>query len=204
MAESSTNPENNFVNIRSALSNEHLVFAETLRDWHDPLLQGYEPIPVLACPRCAACKCQSLKDLRNVSFNTIHHYHDPSCPNFRHHYDRTKTPNKQRSLIKYKRRAISHDPSIMVLDTSSSPSSVIKSKSAENSPLESFIKRKKTTSKIPVRISASKREHSPSSSSSPIIINRSSNKRTKIPRLILTRSLPSSTITTDNLYETDR
>jgi hypothetical protein len=195
MAESSTNnPEDDLFNIRSTLSNEHLLFAETLRNWRDPLLHGHEPLPILLCSRCVTCKCESLKDLRNYH----HHIHEPYCPNFRHQCDRTKSLSKQNIQTKSKRRAISHDPSITVLNTSSSlSSSIMKSKSAEYSPLTNFVKRKKFTSKIPVRIST------PSLSTS-ITLNNSSNKKTKIPRLILTHNLPSSTITTDDLYEIDR
>ena len=97
---------------RSSLSNEHLRFAETLRDWRDPLLHGYEPLPVLLCSRCVACKCESLKDL-----------HHTTCPNF----------HRQRTMTKSKRRANSHDPSISMLNKSSSSSSVITSKSADYS-----------------------------------------------------------------------
>ncbi len=209
MAESSKNSEKNFFQIRSTLSNEHLVFAETLRDWRDPLLHGHEPLPVLLCPRCMTCKCESLKNLNNTSSYSIHHHHhhhihDPSCPNFRHSYDRTRTSCKQRMITRPKRRAISHDPSISILNTSSSSSSIIISKSADHSPLINSIKRKKLTSKIPVRISSPTSEYSPSSSS--IYLNRLLNRKTKIPRLILTRNLssPTSTTTTDDLYEIDR
>jgi len=196
MAESSKIPKNNLFNIRSTLSNEHLVFAETLRDWRDPLLHGPEPIPLLLCPRCTTCKCDSLKEHRNYH----HHIHNPSCPNFNHQHERIKSSNIQRIVTKSKRRAISYDPSIRVLKSSSFSSSIITSKSAEHSPLTNLIKRKKFTSKIPVRISPSPTsEYSPPSSSS-FILNRSS----KIPRLILTRSLPSPTITIDDLYEIDR
>ena len=157
MAESSTTPENCSFNIRPTPSNEDVVFAETLRDWGDPLLQGYDPIPVLLCPRCATCKCASLKTFRRKS---IHHHH-PSCPNFPHHFKRTKSSNNKQSITtKSKRRSISHDPSsLMVLKPSLS---IIKSKSAQLSPIINSIKRKKPTSKIPVRISTS----------SPIIVNR--------------------------------
>jgi hypothetical protein len=158
--------EDGFFNIRSTHSNEHLVFAETLRDWRDPLLQGYKPLPVLLCPRCATCKCASLKDFRHHS---IHH---SSCPHFHHHFRQTKSS--------IKRRSVSYDPSI------------IKSKSTAHS-----IKRKTSTSKIPVRISTSIIDYSP-------ISIRTSNKKTKIPRLILTRSLPSPVIPTKDLYDTDR
>jgi hypothetical protein len=198
MAESSKIPKNNLFNIRSTLSNEHLVFAETLRDWRDPLLHGPEPIPLLLCPRCTTCKCDSLKDHRSY-----HNYiHNPSCPNLYHQHERTKSSNTKPIITKFKRRAISHDPSIRVLNNSSSlSSSIIKSKSTEHSPLTNIIKRKKLISKIPVRISPSPTsEYSPPSSSSSFILNRSS----KIPRLILTRSLPSPTITIDDLYEVDR
>ena len=165
MTDSSINPETNFFKIRSSLSNEHLLFADTLRDWTDPLLHGHEAIPVPLCPRCATCKCESLKDLPNPELNLLHHHHhihDSSCPNFRH----SRRINRQS-----KRRAISHDPSI---DTSSSSSSIIKSLSAEHSPLNQSIQRNRSTSKIPVRISTS--DYSPSSS---ISFHRLSNKKTK-------------------------
>jgi hypothetical protein len=186
MAESSTNSEKNFFHTRSTLSNEHLLFAETLRDWSDPLLHGHQPLPVLLCPRCSTCKCESLKELHHASS----HSHDPTCPNFHHSYDQTRTPYTQRIMTKSKRRANSHDPSISMLNTSSSSSSINTSKSAEHS-----IKQKKSTSKIPVRIS----DYSPSSSS--INLNRSLNKNTEIPQFILTHSLPSPI---DDSYETDR
>lgn len=183
MAESSTNSQSGLFNIRSTLSNEHLVFAETLRDWRDPLLHGYEPAPALLCPRCITCKCESLKDLRS----THHHIHDSSCSSFHHRDDQIKSPNKKHTIKKFKRRAISHDPSMTALNTSPSSlslSSIIKSKSAEHTPI------KKSRSKIPIRISTpSTSEISPSSS---FILNRSLNKKTKIPRLILTQSLPTT------------
>ncbi|CAF4400378.1 unnamed protein product [Rotaria sp. Silwood2] len=211
MAESTKNSDNNLFKIYSTPSNEHLVFAETLRDWRDPLLQGYDPIPVPLCPRCAICKCQSLKDFRNISSSSIHHRdhghhhkHDPSCPDFRHQHERAKTPIHQRTITKFKRRAISHDPSITVLNTSSSSSSIIKSKSAEHSPLIHSMERKKSSSKIPVRVSTPISNYSPSSLLSSITKIQSSNKKTKIPRLIFTPSLSSSTKTTDDLYEIDR
>lgn len=94
----SSNSEKNTLNIRSSLSNEHLLFADTLRDWSDPLLHGQEPIHTPLCPRCATCKCESLKNLPNPKFNS----HHPSCPNYRHSYS-----NKH-----VKRRATSHDPKI--------------------------------------------------------------------------------------------
>ncbi|CAF4129395.1 unnamed protein product, partial [Rotaria sp. Silwood2] len=210
MAESTKNSDNNLFKIYSTPSNEHLVFAETLRDWRDPLLQGYDPIPVPLCPRCAICKCQSLKDFRNISSSSIHHRdhghhhkHDPSCPDFRHQHERAKTPIHQRTITKFKRRAISHDPSITVLNTSSSSSSIIKSKSAEHSPLIHSMERKKLSSKIPVRVSTPISNYSPSSLLSSITKIQSSNKKTKIPRLIFTPSLSSSTKTTDDLYEID-
>ncbi len=177
MSESSTH---------SNLSNQHLLFAETLRDWRDPLLHGHEPLPVLLCPRCITCKCESLKDLHHTSSYS----HHSSCPNFRH------SIRKQQIMTKSKRRANSYDPSISILNTSSSSSSIITSKSAEYSPLiNNSLKQQKSTSKIPVRISAIQSDYSPSSSS----INL--NKTSKIPHLILRRSLPSPI---DDLYETDR
>ncbi|CAF0928389.1 unnamed protein product [Rotaria sordida] len=211
MAESIKNSENNLSKIYSSSSNQHLLFAETLRDWRDPLFHGHDPIPVPLCPRCAVCKCESLKDFRNTSSSSIHHYdhhhhhhkHDPSCPNFRHQHERAKTPSQQRPITKSKRRAISHDPLLTVLNTSS----IIKSKSSEYSPLIQTIERKKSSSKIPVRISTSTNNYSPSPSpsSSLLLINKSQslNKKTKIPRLVLASSLSSSTKTTDDLYEID-
>ncbi|CAF3564176.1 unnamed protein product [Rotaria sp. Silwood1] len=208
MAESIKNSDNNSFRIFSTPSNEHLVFAETLRDWRDPLLHGYDPIPVPLCPRCMTCKCESLKNFRNVSLIPIHHdhnhhhKHEPSCPNFRHQHQRAKTPNQQRTMTKSKRRAISHDPSITIVNTSSSSSSIIKSKSAEHSPLLQLNDRKKSLSKIPVRVSTPISNYSLSSPSS-INKTQSSNKKTKIPRLILTPSLSLSPKTTDDLYELD-
>lgn len=168
MAKSSRNSSNDLFKIRSALSNEHLVFADTLRDWRDPLLHGHDPVPALLCPRCITCKCKSLKDLQS---NHHYHIHDPTCTEFHH----GKKPRE--------RRAISHDPSITILNTSFSPN--IKSKSAEHTPI------KKPRSKIPIRISTSS-----TSERSPITISINSkyrsNKKTKIPRLIVTKSLPTT------------
>jgi hypothetical protein len=194
MAESSTNPENGLFNIRSTPSNEHLVFAESLRDWRDPLLQGYQPISVPLCPRCATCRCESLKSFPNSSsHNDHHHKHEPSCPNFRHQHEQTKTSNKQSFTIK-RRRTISHDPSIKVIHTP---------KPIEQSPLTHTMNEKHFISKIPVKMTTSTGDFSSSSSLS-IIKNQASNKKTKIPRLVSTYSSPSPTKLTDDPSEIDR
>ncbi|CAF5123154.1 unnamed protein product, partial [Rotaria magnacalcarata] len=55
MSESSNHIESS--RLFNATSNEHTLFAGTLRDWCDPLLQGQEQILVPLCPRCASCRC---------------------------------------------------------------------------------------------------------------------------------------------------
>jgi hypothetical protein len=206
MADSSTNIASDFFTIRSTTSNEQLIFADSLRDWSDPLLHGQEPIPVPICPRCAICRCQSLKDLRNSPVQLIHYHrqHDPSCPTFHHQHKRAKSSSNQRINTKPKRHAVSHDPSLTVLKHSLS---IIKPKSSEHIPSLHLTKRKKSTSKIPIRISTTPVNDYLSISS--IIKNQSS----KIPRPISTRSLPSPTtlsnlsetkLSTDELYELDR
>ncbi|CAF5066805.1 unnamed protein product [Rotaria magnacalcarata] len=201
MAESFKNPNDGLFNIRSTPSNEHLVFAETLRDWRDPLLQGHNPIPVLICPRCALCKCRSVKDLHNTSSSSIR-LHEPSCPNFRHQHEPAKTPRRQRAINQTKRRAISHDSSITVIQSSSSSSSssIVQLNSTGHSPLLQSCKRTESPSKIPVRISI------PLGNSSSILKIDSSNKQTKIPRLTIAyhRIIPSPNKPADDLYEIDR
>jgi hypothetical protein len=191
MAASSNNIATSFF---PTISNEHALFAGTLRDWCDPLLQGHEPTPVPICPRCAICKCESLKDL-SISLsspNHHHRHHQPSCPSFRHH-ERAKTASKQRLDNKLKRRANSYDPSIK----SDNHLSIIKSKSDYSSspPSTDLVKRRKSISKIPVRISRTPSssstvttpasEYSPASS---IHERQSSQSKTKLPRPISTQS----------------
>lgn len=204
MAESHKNPDNDLFNTRSTPSNEHTVFAETLRDWRDPLLQGHERIQVPLCPKCAVCKCQLLKNFPNTSSNSMHHHkHDPSCSNFRHRHERAKTQSQQRNIREPKRRAFSHDSSITTLNTSSSSSSIIKSSSFEPSCLSPLSKITRSPSKIPIRVSKSLSQSSSASS----LANKchSSNKKTKIPRLIINHHQLLSTIEiTDQLYEKDR
>lgn len=160
---------------RSSVSNEHLLFVETLRNWRDPLLHGHEPLPLLLCPRCVTCKCESLKDLRHTSTHFIqHHTHQAACPKFRQTSDRTRSSFRQRMTMKPVRRAISHDPSISLHPTSKSPS------------------------KIPIRISTSS-----SLSSSSNHLQYSSSHKTKIPRLIRTPPSPTRS-TRDDSYEVDR
>lgn len=200
MAESFKNPDDGLFNIRSTPSNEHLFFAETLRNWRDPLLQGHNPTPVLICPRCALCKCQSLKDFHNTSPSPIPQ-HEPSCPNFRHQHERAKTSRRQRVIHQTKRRAVSHDPSITVIrSSSSSSSSIVQSNSTGHSPLLQLSKRMESPSKIPVRISI------PLSNGSSILKIDSSNKKTKIPRLTIAYhpTIPSPNKPADDLYEIDR
>lgn len=176
----------------TSISNEHTLFAGTLRDWCDPLLQGQERVPVPLCPRCVTCKCESLKDLSNSSNSSNHHhhhYHHPSCPTL-HQHERSKTRSKQRVFNKPKRRASSYDPSL-----------TNNNKKPEHPSSLHIPKRKKSTSKIPVRISTTSSstvttttsEYSPASS---ITENRSINPKTKIPRPISNHNLSSRTIFT--------
>ncbi|CAF1306254.1 unnamed protein product [Adineta steineri] len=180
-------------NLFTTSSNEHTLFAGTLRNWGDPLLQGQEPIPVPICPRCATCRCESLKALPKSSASQRYHhhhqkYHEPSCPNFRQH-ERARTTSKQRQVNKPKRRVNSYDPSI-TLDNHKSlkKQSMEYSSSASSTPL---IKQRHSFSKIPVRISTSSStltttttasEYSPASS---VYESRSLNLKTKIPRPIV-------------------
>ncbi|CAF3214935.1 unnamed protein product [Rotaria socialis] len=209
MSESSNHIESS--SLFNTISNEHTLFAGTLRDWCDPLLQGQERIPVSLCPRCASCRCESLKDLSNSSHHSKRQHqhqrnHDPSCPKYRQH-ERTKSTSKRRVFNKPKRRAISHDPSIALTD-----------KLVERTPSPSLtyrIERRETTSKIPIRISTSSSvattsEYSPASS---INSSRSSNMKTKIPRPIsnqhiictplVTYSTQSSATTDEDLNDYD-
>ena len=201
MVESSTNLKSDLFNIRSTTSNQHLVFAETLRDWRDPLLQGYDPIPIALCSRCAICKCQSLKDFSNTALGSIHHHrhhqHDSSCPSFRHQHEHVKTSSQERTETKPKPRSLSHDPSKTVLNTSS----IIKSKFTEHSPSLHSVQRTKSTSKIPVRTATPINDSSSLLSMNKI---RSSNKTTKIPRLKVSPILPSSAAAPDDLYDIHR
>ncbi len=195
MSELSNNTE---TNLFTTSSNEHTLFAGTLRNWCDPLLQGQEPVPVLLCPRCAICRCESLKVLPNSSANRnhLHHrrHHDPSCPNFRQH-ERAKTTSKQRLVNKPKRRANSYDPSI-TLDNHR----LLIKQQTEHSSAPPSIKPKHSTSKIPVRtvttpssstVTPTASEYSPASS---IHENRSLDMKTKIPRPIGKQNLSFPTI----------
>ena len=159
----------------SSMSNEHILFASTLRNWSDPLLQGQQSSPVILCPRCVSCKCESLKDLPHSSTLSTHHlYHDPNCPNFRQH-ERSKTLSRQSLINKPKRRANSCEPILpFTTATSMNPS--------EN------LQRKKSVSQIPVRISSATSstsittasEHSTTSSNAENMYS----KKSKIPRPI--------------------
>ncbi len=189
MAELSNNTE---TSLFTTVSNEHLLFAGTLRDWGDPLLQGREPVPIPLCPRCVTCKCESLKGLPNGTPNSIHHHrhhyhhHHPSCPNF-HQHERATTTTRQRLVNKPKRRASSYDPSL----TSNHHRSLIERniEPSPSPPSTDLIKRKKLTSKIPIRISSATSspitttpsEHSPVSS---INESQSLSMKSKIPRPI--------------------
>ncbi|CAF3855285.1 unnamed protein product, partial [Rotaria sordida] len=203
---SNNNNNNNNTNIETSLfnttSNEHTLFAGTLRNWCDPLLQGQERIRVPLCPRCVTCKCESLKDLPN----SLNHrqYHDPTCPKY-HQHKRIRTTSRRRSLNKPKRRAMSYDSSILL----DNKKSLIKQQN-EHSPscilIHQQIERRQSTSKIPVRISTTTSssnvtttttttsEYSPSSSS--INSSRSLNMRTKIPRLISSQNSSCTTFLT--------
>jgi hypothetical protein len=199
MAELTNNSD---TSLFTEVSNEHTFFAGTLRNWGDPLLQGREPTPVSLCPRCVACRCESLKDLQNLSASPNHHHHyhqrhDPSCPNF-HQHERAKTSSRQRLVNKPKRRANSCDPSIPL----NSHTSLIKQR-AEHSPSPPpsthLTQRKKSISKIPVRISSATSSSTATttaseySTSSSITENRSLNTKTKIPRPTSNQNLPSTT-----------
>jgi hypothetical protein len=191
MTESSSNTE---ISLFPSISNEHILFAGTLRNWGDPLLQGQAPIPVPLCPRCVTCKCESIRDVPNSNY----HHHHPFCPNF-HQHERCKTRSRQRVVHKPKRRANSFDASL----TSHNHTGLIKQK-PERSPSPQLIKRKKSTSRIPVRISTATTtsssnvttttsEYSPVSSTHE---NRSINNKTKIPRPISNQNLSSQAILT--------
>ena len=210
MSESTNNTETNVFN---TISNEHTVFAGTLRDWCDPLLQGQEPIPVTLCPRCVTCKCESLKDLPDSSTSSHRHYrhhqyHDPSCPNFRR-YERTKSISKQCRYYKPKRRANSYDLSLP--SNNHEPLTKQKSERYSSPTATHLIKRKRSESKIPVRISrtvssstvaTTTSENSPSSS---IHNTQSSKVITKIPRPTSNQTLPFTTnFTYANRKESNR
>ena len=70
--------ENNSIRHHRSTSNEHFLFAESLRDWRKPLLEKQKSIPISVCPRCLVCKCRSL--------NPIEHHHHHVCS----HVDRSK------------------------------------------------------------------------------------------------------------------
>ncbi|UJR26374.1 hypothetical protein I4U23_007707 [Adineta vaga] len=195
---------NRQTNLFTASSNEHTLFAGTLRNWGDPLLQGYEPTPVPLCPRCATCRCESLKALPRTSVSRKYHhhhqkYHEPSCPNYRQH-ERAKTASKQRTTTKIKRRANSYDSSVtldhrpLIMKQNTEYSS-----STSSTPL---IKQRNNKSKIPVRISTSSSnlttttttsEYSPASS---IHESHSSNAQTKLPRPLIKSNASSTTVFT--------
>jgi hypothetical protein len=187
MAELTNNCE---TSLFAPVSNEHILFAGTLRNWCDPLLQGHERTPTPLCPRCVTCRCESLRDLPNHNYNNHQRRHDPSCPNF-HHHERAKTSSRPRLVNKPKRRANSCDPAIPL----NSHTSLIK-QNIEHSPSPLPTKRKQSISRIPVRISSATSssnvtttasEYSPSSSS--IIERQSMNNKSKIPRPISNQNL---------------
>ena len=192
MAELTNNCESDLF---APVSNEHILFAGTLRDWGDRTLQGQVRTPVSSCSRCVSCRCESLKDVRNSSASPRrhHHRHDPSCPNFRLH-ERAKTSSRQRLINQPKRRANSCEPEIPL----NSHISLIKHNvqhSLSPSPTISLKKRTQSISKIPVRIPSSTvnttaSEHSPSSSS--ITESHSLNVKSRIPRPISTQNLSSN------------
>lgn len=125
------------IHTTTTTSTQHSVFAETLRDWRDPLLQGHEPNPVRVCPRCTSCRCQSLTNLSSSSAHAGHN-HEPSCPRFRHHL-RATSSMKQRFAIRSQRRAVSSVPAMQT------------SLHVQLSAAASCVKRV-NSSRIPVRI----------------------------------------------------
>ena len=158
--------------IRTTNSTQHSVFAETLRDWRDPLLQGHEPNPVRACARCAACRCHSLTDLSSTSAN-LGHNHEPSCPKFLHRHLRATSSMKQRFALRSQRRATSSTPGMRTLTVSSflhvQPSSTA-----------SYTRRVNSSSRIPVRVFTT---------TPPVVTNRRNDAlqaKSKIPRLRVT------------------
>ena len=165
----SSNDTDLFV-IRTTTSTQHSVFAETLRDWRDPLLQGHEPNPVRVCPRCAACRCHSLTDLSSTSAN-VGHNHEPSCPKFL----RATSSMKQRFAIRSQRRTASSTPAMR---TFTRPSSL----HTQSSPAASCTRRvhSSSSSKIPVRIFTTVTPVGTKPRSD------SSKPKSKIPRLIAT------------------
>lgn len=195
MSESSNNTESTLF---STLSNEHVLFAGTLRDWCDPLLHGHAPRSVPLCPRCATCKCESLREAPNSSNRGDKHHHHPSCKNYRHH-KRASTASTHRPIDPSKRRAISYDPSM----TSSSPSPIIKQdvEHSASSPSVALRTRQKSGSKIPVRKSTatSTTPASENSSASSIAERRTSNSKTRIPRPISHPNIPSAVLLTKSL-----
>lgn len=203
MADATQNSSNDVMRISTSQSQEHLCFAETLRDWHDPLLQGYERISVPLCPRCAVCKCESLKDFRNGSFNAIpqHHKHEPTCPTFRHNHGRSPSSSPQGLMSRCKRRAVSLDPAIAPLNTSSSSSSITKSISPVHSPLSHITERKKPKSNVSIRVSTPTKNLSTTPKKKK---NQPTFKKIKFPLPIVIPSSPLSTIPTSDLYEDDR
>ncbi|CAF0760408.1 unnamed protein product [Adineta ricciae] len=190
MADSTSNTP---MNLFTASSNEHTLFAGTLRNWGDPLLQGQEPTRVPLCPRCATCRCESLRNLTRSSASRKHHHHrhhEPSCPNY-HQHERAKTTSKQRTLVKTKRRANSHDPSLTLNNRPliSTPNTEYSS-STSSTPL---MKPRNNKSKIPVRVSTMSKTASECSSTSSLNNNRSSNIKTKLPQPLIK---PTTSLTT--------
>ena len=167
------------------VSKEHTLFAGTLRNWSDPMLQRQTTRSTPPCPRCVSCRCESLKDLPKSSSSSLNQRHHPSCPNYRLH-ERAKTSSRQRLVSKPKRRANSCEPAILTNGHTSSLQQ-ISNYSPSPSPIIPLTKRTQSISKIPVRIrsttfTTTPRDPSPSSSS--VSESHSSYRPSKIPRLI--------------------
>ena len=177
----------------AASTNEHTVFAGTLRNWCDPLLQGQAQIAVPVCPRCAGCKCRSVNetphspstsDSPRQRYHQNHHHHDPSCPNYRLH-ERSKTTSASRMARQPKRRANSYDSSV-----ASDPYTLsIDSRTEHSSSPSTTRGMPPSRSKIPVRIRSTSSSMvttpvSEYSSASSINETRSSERRTRLPRPI--------------------
>ena len=177
----------------SRKSNEDVLFAGTLRDWCDPLLQGQAPQTIPLCPRCAGCKCESIKDLQ---YSTSNQFHEPSCPSFGHrhrhhsHQPRSKTAMSRRSVTKGKRRANSLDPACSSNHLSAGVKRDLENASSSSSIATEINLRQSSSSRIPVRISArpSSTGNTPASeysSTSSTPDKRTSAPRTRIPRPII-------------------
>ncbi|CAF3358390.1 unnamed protein product [Rotaria sp. Silwood1] len=220
MSELSTNHTNIETSLFNTISNEHTLFAGTLRDWCDPLLQGQQRIQVPLCPRCVTCKCESLKDFPDSLNNRNHRqHHDPSCPKY-HQHKRIKTTSRRRPFNKPKRRANSYDSSIILDNQKRSLIKQDNEHSLSHISTHQHIERKQSISRIPVRISSSTTttttttsssnvtttttsEYSPASS---INSNRSLNMNTKIPRPISNQNSSHTTFftyTNKNLSTSD-